>query len=64
MSTTKKVEIPPVSAGARFLEAVRTNMEIIMGRRGGAVDPVDTTGMSGNDLVLAEKLNEIIARLQ
>jgi hypothetical protein len=59
-------DIPKSAIGEerRFFEAVKEDVERIMGVRGGKILPINTSGMSGNDLTLAQKINEIIERLQ
>ncbi len=44
--------------------AVKENLEILFGMRGAKIDRINTSGMSGNDLTFASKINEIIDRLQ
>lgn len=57
----KKRELPPSTAGQPFLDAVKEDLEVIMGRRGGKVKALP--GTATLDDVIA-KVNEIIERLQ
>ena len=52
--------------GQQFYDAVAERLQRIAGERKGhpKIEPIDTTGLSGTDLILANKINEIIARLQ
>lgn len=58
--------VPPSGDKDRrgFDEATKEVLEVITGRRVAKIKPVNTASMTGNDLVLAQKLNEIIERLQ
>jgi hypothetical protein len=56
--------IPPIEAGRPCLEAIKENLEVITGQRVTPLALVDTAGMTGNDLILAQKINEIVSRLQ
>lgn len=58
--------VPPTTEKERssFDGAMKEVLEILTGRRGEKIKDVNTAGMTGNDLVFAQKLNEIIARLQ
>lgn len=46
------------------LRALKENVEIITGRRGGKVAAIDTTNLTSIELLLAEKINELLDRLQ
>lgn len=60
----KKPAIPSIGAAqSKINAAVKDNLEIITGRRSKIVE-VSTTGLTGNDLILANKINEILERLQ
>jgi hypothetical protein len=61
----KKPAIPQVPRGQQpregFDQAVKENLEIITGRRGGSIQPLPADA----DLAaVAAKLNELLARLQ
>lgn len=58
--------VPPTDDKERsgFDGATKEVIEILTGRRGQKIKAINTAGMTGNDLVLAQKINEIIARLQ
>jgi hypothetical protein len=70
--TPRKPGIPPVNTPA-CLPAVVECLEVIMGRRGGSIQPINsiTTGANDSNLAnvlgdieaLALKVNEIISRL-
>lgn len=57
----KKRRLPPIKATDSFLDAVKENLEIITGQRGGKVEELPATATL-DDVI--SKLNEIIARLQ
>lgn len=61
----KKPAIPPPNSSPELaLKAVKENIEIMAGRRGSKIALIDTTNLSAIDLLLADKINEILNRLQ
>lgn len=56
--------IPPIETGRPCLDAIKENLETITGQRGVPLALVDTAGMTGYDLTLAQAINAIINRLQ
>lgn len=66
----KKPAIPEVLGELRgqarisFDKAVKEHLEVTAGRRGGKIAPLDTSALTGVDLTLAQKINELIALLQ
>lgn len=61
----KKPAIPPSNSSPELiLRALKENVEIIAGRRGGKLDSIDITNLTSIDLLLAKKINEILNRLQ
>ena len=61
----KKPAIPYVQNDpSGVLTAIKENIEIVTGRRATKITELDTTNITGYDLTLAQKVNEILARLQ
>lgn len=59
----KKPGIPDPSS-TEFPKAIKETVEIITGRRGTKIDKINTAGMTGDALTNANKINEILDRLQ
>lgn len=61
----KKRPIPLAPAGdaarARFDSAVKENLEILMGQRGGRIEPLPASASTAD---IIAKINEIIERMQ
>lgn len=61
----KKPAIPQSNSTPELvLRALKENVEIIAGRRGTKIARIDTTNLTSIDLLLADKINEILDRLQ
>lgn len=62
---SKKRAIPPIPQGNNprqgFDNALKENLEVIMGQRGDTIAPLDAAASSAT---IVAKVNEIIARLQ
>jgi len=57
----KKRAIPPPPIGDRFSEAVKENLEVIMGQRVPAITELPTTATTAD---IIAKVNELLRRLQ